>query len=271
MTTLLHVTSFILLLAASVTRLAASDTALTLTGSSTVAPLVSEIARVYEARHPDVRIDVQTGGSTRGVADVRAGRSTIGMVSRKLKADESDLTAYTIALDGVACIAHRDNQVARLTRAQVIDIYTGKVTNWHEVGGADLPIVVVNKSEAHSTLELFLHHFEIKTAAIKAAVVIADNAQGIKTVAVTPGAIAYLSIGAAQTDINAGVAIKLLTLDGHVPSFETVRDGTWPLTRPLNLVVTSAPTGSVAGLIELARSTAVEALITDLAFVSPQR
>lgn len=258
-------------MAVTLTPLAASETSVTLTGSSTVAPLASEIARLYESKHPDVRIDVQTGGSTRGVTDVRAGRSTIGMVSRKLKPDESDLTAYTIALDGIACIAHRDNQVAGLTRAQVIDIYTGKVTNWHEVGGADLPIVVVNKSEAHSTLELFLQHFDLKAAAIKAAVVIGDNAQGIKTVAVTPGAIAYLSIGAAQTDIQAGVAIKLLTLDGHIPSFETIRDGTWPLTRPLNLVVTAAPTGAAAGLIELARSTAVDELITGLAFVPPTR
>jgi len=109
---------------------------LTLSGASTAAPLVNEIARRFESRHSGVRIDVQTGGSSRGVADVRRGTVGIGMVSRPLGSDESDLTAYRIAMDGVALIVHRDNRVSELTRQQIIDIYSGRIENWSAVGGA---------------------------------------------------------------------------------------------------------------------------------------
>ena len=94
-----------------------ADTRLTLTGSSTVAPLASEIARRFEAQHAGVRIDVQTGGSTRGVTDVRAGRADIGMASRALAKDEADVSAYAIAVDGVACIVNRSNPVTMLSTA----------------------------------------------------------------------------------------------------------------------------------------------------------
>jgi len=106
---------------------------LTLTGSSTLAPLAMDIAKRFEDAHPGVRIDVQTGGSSRGIADVRSGLAEIGMASRSLKTDESDLTAHRLARDGVCLIAHPDNPVASLTDAQVVAIYTGKARNWKEV------------------------------------------------------------------------------------------------------------------------------------------
>lgn len=250
---------------------AAAEDRLTITGSSTVHPLAAEIAKRYEASHPGVRIDVQTGGSTRGVTDARSGLAHIGMASRALKEDERDLAAVTIALDGITCIVHRDNPVRSLSRDQVIAIFTGAVTNWSQVGGADLAIAVVNKAEGRSTLELFLHHFGLKNEHIKAAAVIGDNAQGIKTVAASPAAIGYVSIGSAQTDAEAGVPIRLLALDGKTPSVAAVAAGSWPIARPLNLVVRGEPTGHVAGFIALARSKAVDDLIRELAFVPPPR
>ena len=84
---------------------------LTLTGSSTVAPLAGELAKRYESLHPGVRIDVQTGGSSRGIADARRGTADIGMASRALKPGEEDLAAHTIALDGITVIVHKDNPV----------------------------------------------------------------------------------------------------------------------------------------------------------------
>jgi phosphate transport system substrate-binding protein len=251
--------------------LSGADTRLTLTGSSTVAPLASEIARRFEAQHAGVRIDVQTGGSTRGVTDARAGRADIGMASRALSAEEADLIAYRIAIDGIACIVHRSNPVTTLSKEQVIGIFSGTITNWSAVGGPDRRIVVVNKAAGRSTLELFLHHFALKAEQIKADVVIGDNAQGIKTVAGSADAIGYVSIGAAQTDADAGVAIKVVGLDGRVPSIATVRDGTWPIIRPLNLVMRSAPTGVTAEFVAFAASAAVDDLILDLAFVPPPR
>ncbi len=248
-----------------------AETRLTLTGSSSVGPLAAEIARRYEVAHADVRIDVQTGGSSRGVTDALSGRADIGMASRALKPEEKDLTAVTIALDGITIIIHRDNPVRNLTRDQVIALFTGKTVSWSAVGGPDRPVVVVNKAEGRSTLELFLHHFGLKAEQIKASVVIGDNAQGIKTVAGNPDAIGYVSMGAAQTDADAGVPVRLVSLDGLAPTVAAVGDRTWPISRPLNLVIKGEPNGHAAGFIALARSAQVNDLILDLALVPPPR
>ena len=164
---------------ASVTPAQASEDRITLTGSSTVAPLAAEIAKRYEKLHPGARIDVQMGGSSRGINDARMGLADIGMVSRALKPAEQDLTAFLIAMDGIGIILHKSNRVSQLSDAQIIAIYTGKIRNWQQLGGADLPITVVNKAEGRSTLELFLSHFALKNSQIKAQVVIGDNQQGL--------------------------------------------------------------------------------------------
>lgn len=119
---------------------------LVLTGASTIAPLAAEIGKSFEAVHPGVRVDVQSGGSSRGVTDARKGLANIGMVSRALKDDEKDLKAFSIARDGVGITLHKDNPVNNLSDAQVVDIYTGKVNNWKQVGGKDAPITVINKA-----------------------------------------------------------------------------------------------------------------------------
>ena len=98
---------------------------LVLTGSSTVAPLAAEIGKRFEAGHPGVRVDVQSGGSSRGVTDARKGLANIGMVSRALKDEEKDLKAFSIARDGVGITLHKDNPVQTLSDRQVVDIYTG--------------------------------------------------------------------------------------------------------------------------------------------------
>jgi phosphate transport system substrate-binding protein len=242
---------------------------LTLTGSSTIAPVVSEMAKRYEAANPGVRIDVQTGGSGRGIADARTGVADIGLVSRALKAEEGDLTAFTVALDGVCVIAHKDNPVAALTDAQVVAIYTGKTANWKDVGGKDAPITVVNKAEGRSTLELFTHHFKLKTTDIQAHVVIGDNQQGIKTVAGNPNSIGYVSIGTAEAEAKQGTSIKLLPVGGVAASIENVKNGSFPLQRPLNLVVKKVPEGRVKDFLDFVRSDKNHDLVLGQFFVPP--
>jgi phosphate transport system substrate-binding protein len=260
----------LLLLLACFITLGAAEGKLTITGSSTIAPVAAEIAKRFEKSHPGVRVDVQTGGSSRGVTDAASGLADIGMASRALKPDET-VTAHLIALDGVAMIVHGSNAIPALTKEQVIGIYTGKLTDWSAVGGKAGQITVVNKAEGRSTLELFCHHFGLKNADIKAHVVIGDNEQGVKTVAGNPGAIGYVSIGTAQIGVESGVSIRMLPMDGVVASTKTVLDRTWPLARPLNLVTKGEPTGLVKEFIALAQSKDVDDLITDLAFVPPTR
>jgi phosphate transport system substrate-binding protein len=240
---------------------------LVLAGSSTVAPLVGEIARRFESVFPGARIDVQTGGSSRGINDVRKGIANIGMVSRALKSDEYDLHAFTIALDGISLIVHAGNPVASLSKQQITDIFTGKVTRWSTVGGADARITVVNKAEGRSTLELFLGHFGLKNSAIKPHIIIGDNTQGIKTVIGNRNAIGYVSIGAAEYEAQRGLPVRLLALDGVEATVDNVQNGNFPMSRPLNLVTLGVPRDLAKQFIAFAQSPQVHDLIKAQYFV----
>ena len=244
-----------------------SQKTLILTGSSTVAPLAAEIAKRYESEHPGVRIDVQTGGSSRGIADARSKVADIGMVSRSLKSEESDLTANTIAQDGITVILHSDNPVKSLTNEQIVGIYTDKINNWQEVGGNNAPITVVNKAEGRSTLELFADYFKLETTAINADTIIGDNEQGIKIVAGNPNAIGYVSVGAAEYNAENGTPIKLLPVNGVEASIETVRTGTFPISRPLNLVTLGDPKEISKEFIDFSQSSRVKDIIEEQYFV----
>lgn len=238
-----------------------------LTGSSTIAPLATEIGKRFELSHHGVRVDVQTGGSSRGIADARNGLADFGMASRALKTEEADLHSFTIAQDGVCLIIHQDNKVNELTDQQVIAIFTGKIKNWKNVGGENKPITVVNKAEGRATLEVFLHHFKMISQDIQADVVIGDNEQGIKTVAGNPNAIGYVSIGTAEFDAQHGVKIKLLPASGVKATSENLANGSFPISRPLNFVTKTKPTGLIKEFIKFAQSEQVHDLVKELYFV----
>lgn len=227
---------------------------LLITGSSTVAPLVGEIAKRFESRHPGVRIDVQTGGSSQGIADARRGTADIGMASRALHEHERDLDAHAIAMDGITMIVHRDNPIATLTDQQIIDIYTGSIRNWRDAGGNNAAITVVNKADGRATLELFLSHFRLKSADIRADVVIGDNQHGIRTVVGDRNAITYVSIGTAEFESDRGTAVKLLPMSGVEPTTANVSSGTFPLARPLNLVTHGERSPLVQAFLDFATS-----------------
>lgn len=245
---------------------------ITIVGSSTIAPLMSEVAKAFEKANPGVRIDVQAGGSSRGVLDVRQGTAQVGMVSRELKADEqADLRRVLLAKDGLAMIVHKSNPVKALTKQQVIDIYSGKLTNWRDAGGPDLPITVVSKAEGRSTLEIFSHYFGLSYKDIKAHVVIGDNQQGIQTVSGAPAGIGYVSIGTAEYEAGHGAAIRLVPLDNHVPSTAAVAEGNYPLSRELNLVFKAEQEAELAGLLKFAQSPAAAELTAKQFFVPVAR
>ena len=241
---------------------------ITIVGSSTIAPLMSEIAKAFEKKNPGVRVDVQAGGSSRGVLDVRQGTAQIGMLSRALKADEqAEFRRVLLAQDGLAMIVHQSNPVKSLSKDQVIGIYSGRFTNWSQVGGADLPISVVSKAEGRSTLEIFSHYFDLPYKHIKAHVVIGDNQQGIQTVAGAPAGIGYVSIGTAEYEARHGAAIRLVPLDGQVPSTSAVAKGGYPLSRELNLVFKADSEARLDGLLKFVRTPEAAELTTQQFFV----
>jgi phosphate transport system substrate-binding protein len=228
---------------------------------------MSEIGKAFEAGHPGTRIEVQSGGSGKGILDARQGIADVGMVSRDLKESEADLQHFSFAIDGICMIVNKSNKVAALSEEQVRAIYQQKITNWQQVGGADTPIVVVNKAEGRSTLELFLAYFKMQPLDVKPSVIIGDNAQGIKTVAGNPSAIGYVSVGSAEFEAAHGSAIKLLPLNGVEATVDNVKSKKFPIYRTLNLVTKGKPTGLAKDFIEFATSTAAESKIRAQFFV----
>ncbi|HHO52333.1 MAG TPA: phosphate ABC transporter substrate-binding protein [Deltaproteobacteria bacterium] len=236
---------------------------LVLAGSSTIRPVVEVIAEAFEAQHPELRIEVQGGGSGVGVASIRSGLAQVGMVSRSLAPDETELQTHTIAYDGIALIVHRDNPTEGTTRPEVVAIYTGELRSWPH-GGA---ITGVNKEEGRSTRELFARHFGLEGRFRSDLVVIGPNGQAIATVAADPAAIAYVSIGSALGAVADGVEVKLLSLDGIEPTVGAVASGRYPLSRELNLVTTSEPSGAAADFIAFVRSPEGQRLVAAENFV----
>jgi phosphate transport system substrate-binding protein len=240
---------------------------LLITGSSTTAPLVSAIARRFQAQHPGVSIEVQAGGSGRGLADARQGKADIGMVSRALGEAEKDLVGLPIARDGVAVVVHRDNPVRSLSDAQVVGIYTGKLTNWKQVGGRAAPILTAVAEEKRSSTELFDHYFHLTRDAIKAQRTVGDNALRIKLLAENPDAILYMSVGEAERSALAGVPIRPLPAGGVAATSRNIRNGNFPISRPLTLVTRGEPSGLTKVFIEYCVSSQVTDLVIAHDFV----
>lgn len=211
------------------------------TGSSTVAPVITDLAETFESSRQGWRIDVQSGGSSRGIRDARQELADAGMISRSLAADEKDLAAHTFAHDGIALIVHADNPVKELTNSEIRRIYRGEIKNWPLNDNSDRPIMVINKADGRATLEVFLDYFELDNQNIKASLVAGENQQVIQTVARNTDAIGYVSIGAAEHEQKNGTAIKLLPLAGVAATTANVQSGDYPMSRPLNVVTRGAP------------------------------
>lgn len=240
---------------------------LILTGSSTLAPLVKELAKQFTLLNPGVDIVVEAGGSSRGAADALSGKADIGMMSRAPHPDEKELFVFTIARDGIALVVHSDNPVNALTRSQVIDILAGRVTNWKAVGGIDAPIHVVSRTPGHSSIEIVTHYFGLGPEAIKSKHVRGDNAEALKMVLEDRHMLTYFSVGLAEDAMKKGQPVKTLPVEGVAATSATVRNGTYPLDRPLNLVTRGVPKGAARAFIEFVQSPRAREVIAEYDFV----
>ena len=243
---------------------------LIITGSSTIAPLAAELAKQFEKENANTKIDVQTGGSSRGIADIRQGLANIGMVSRQLKTAEKDLTSHLLAKDGVSMIVHKSNPLKNLSEKQVRDIYTGEINNWKSINGISKKITVINKAEGRSTLEVFEKFFQLKNSQIKPDIIIGDNEQAVKLVAKNPYAIAYVSIGTAEYDMNLNIPIKTVALNGIPASTETLLNNQFPLSRELNFITRGNMSTLAKAFIDYSKSTMANSIIEGFGFVPTQ-
>ena len=241
---------------------------LVMTGSSTCAPAVTELAQAFEKLHPGVRIDVQTGGSSRGIRDASSGLADIGMSSRNLKPEEKEVVqSVTFAQDGVAFLIHAKNPVDEISDEDLKAIFTGEIDNWSKVGGQDAPITVINRAEGRSELSLVSKYFGIETDQYAADVIAGENQQGIKQVASDENAIVYMSVGTSEFEKADGTPIKILPLRGIDASSATVAAGSYPLARPLIFVTQPNPSELQTSFMDYCCSKEAQPVLLDHSFV----
>ncbi|PKO86637.1 MAG: hypothetical protein CVU18_13885 [Betaproteobacteria bacterium HGW-Betaproteobacteria-12] len=242
---------------------AASAIALDIVGASTIQPVIEQLQPLIESATGEP-LRLRGGGSAAGAQAVLSGQADIGMVSRALHADErAQLQHELIGLDALAIVANRANPLPGLSKAQLIDIYRGRLGNWQQLGGSDRPVVLVSKEVGRSTLELFEDYSGLRSPARPAgdaaprisarAHIIGANLEALTLVGGLPGAIGYVSVGTARSLAAAGMPVKILSLDGNEPNERNIADGSYPISRELNLVFRQR-TPQVERLLALLRS-----------------
>jgi phosphate transport system substrate-binding protein len=240
-----------------------------LEGSTTVLPIAQKAAEVFMQQHRDADISVRGGGSGVGIASIVAGTCDIGDASRSIKDAElekaaaagKDIKAHVIAMDGIAVIVNPSNSVSALTKKQVKDIYTGKLSNWSEVGGSPDKIVVISRDTSSGTFEAFGELVLNKEKVRPDALMQASNQAVASIIERTPGAIGYVGLGYVSS------SVKALDVDGVMPSEETVLSGKYPVGRPLFMYTNGAPKGLAKELLDFIKSPEGQKLVKEQGFV----
>lgn len=224
-------------------------------GSTTLLALVQEAAVRFNESNPGARVDVQGGGSSAGLTQLQDGIVDIANSSRELAGSEVEagLVDHKIAFDIIVVIVNPENTVRELTGKQVKNIFTGKIRNWKELGGADKEIEVIVRDQASGTRELFDEKAlgstkEKPVDSYASAIEGTSNGFVQQVVAGTPSAIGYLSYGFIDKSVRA------VSIDGIEPSVENAVDGKYKLGRWLHMFTKGKATGAARGFIEYVMS-----------------
>lgn len=248
----------------------AQQKTLVITGSTTVYPLMQEIVQRFTRLNSGLSIDLSSGGSGKGIADLRTGVSDIAMVSRQLADNERDLFAYPLCRDGAAIVVHSSNPLKGLSSRQLSQILTGKITDWKQLGAPPGAIKLAWREEGQAIPELIQQQLKLKPEQIRSHIRILENADAVGFVAKDRNAITLAALGFAERSARAGAAIKLVDYGGIPASTRAVRDHTYLLSRPLALVTRGTPEGLEKRLIDYAASSAVTDLHEKHGFVPYQ-
>ena len=200
-------------------------------GSTSMADVMAAFTESFGDIQPDVTINYSGTGSGSGITNVLAGTVDIGLSSRALTDEEKAEGAVEniVALDGVAIVVHPENTVTDLTIEQIAQIYTGEITNWSELGGADAPIAVIGRDAASGTRGAFEEIVGVEDACVYTNEY-ESTGEVIGSVAGNPNAIGYASLSAVDDTV---VAVQV---NGVAPSEATVADGTYEIQRPFVMV-----------------------------------
>ncbi len=240
-----------------------------ITGSTTVFPITEKCAQIFEDENPGVEIELASTGSSVGISSIIDGTTDVGNASRaakKIEIDKArskgiDLHGTVVALDGVAVVVHPNNKVNTLSLQQLKDIYTGKITSWKEVGGADKPILVISRDPSSGTFEVF-NHIVLKDEELTLTAILVQGNQSVAdAVAMTESAIGYIGIGFLQSHL------KALSIEKVEPSSQTISSGEYALSRKLYMYTNGKPRGHIGDFVRFVLSERGQAIVKDTGFL----
>lgn len=204
-------------------------------GSTSMEKVIGSLGEAFQLENEQITFTYNPTGSGSGITAVMEERCDIGLSSRELKADEIEagLEATVLAYDGIAIVVNPANAVSDLTLEQIAAIFTGEITNWSEVGGADAEIVLIGREAGSGTRD----GFESITGTEDACNYrqeLTSTGDVIATVAQNPDAIGYASLASVSD------TVKTLTVDGVEPTEDSVKDGSYLIQRPFILVTNAS-------------------------------
>ena len=234
---------FLILLGQSSFVFAGNGNTIVIDGSTTVGPIAKAFAEYYMNINPDVKITVSESGSGNGAKSLINSTCDIADMSRFMKEKEFSAAvangvspvAHVVALDGIAVVVHPSNPISKISKAQIKDIYTGKIKNWKDLGGPSQPIVVISRDTNSGTYETFEKLVMKKEKMDSRVEYVNSNGAARSRVQSTRSAIGYVGIGFLDR------SIKTLAVDGVKPHTNTVRTGQYPIARPLFMFTNGYP------------------------------
>jgi phosphate transport system substrate-binding protein len=250
-------------------------------GSDTIVNLALAWAERYQAEHPEVRISVTGGGSGTGIASLINGTVDIANASRKIKEEEIaeaqsngvEPVERIIARDAIAVIVNPENPISQLTLKQISDIYSGKISNWSEVGGEDRPIVRLSRETNSGTHVYFLEtvlrlgNSEDKTLFSMDTLLLPSSEGIVAEVRQNPNALGYDGLGYVPKDLKM-IAIAEEEGGAYVlPSIPTVNNKTYPIARDLYMYTDGEPTGIVKEYLDWILASEAQEIVAELGFV----
>lgn len=229
-------------------------------GSTSMEKVMQVLIEAFKEQQPNVTVNYTGSGSGAGVTSAIDGTADLGLASRALKSEEEEKGAQAniVALDGVAVVVNPDNAVDDLTVDQIAQIFKGEITNWKEVGGADLEIACIGREAGSGTRDGFESITKTEDAC-KLSQELTSTGAVIEAVKNSENAIGYASLSAAEGQDG----IKLLTVGGVTCSEETVKDGSYEIQRPFVLVTKEGTelSAQAQAFFDFATSTAANDLI----------
>jgi phosphate transport system substrate-binding protein len=225
-----------------------SKAGIILAGSTSVQPFVEALAEEYMRENPGIMIDIQGGGSAAGIMASQTDTADIGMSSRDLSDSEKTLWYVEIAKDGLAVIVNPKNPISSLTAKQVCDIYTAKITNWSQLGGANSKIHIITREDGSGTRSSFESLIMGKDEITPSAMVQDSNGAVRQLVEDDPYAVGFISMGLVNSKV------KALALDGVAATHENIINGSYHLSRPFLFITHFEPTGQAKQFIDFTLS-----------------